>query len=50
VSFISIGLRLLPLVHEELRRLAAQRMAQEQPGRTPKPTTLVHEAYRRREA
>jgi RNA polymerase sigma factor (TIGR02999 family) len=37
--------RLLPLVYEELRKLAAQRMAQEQPGQTLQPTALVHEAY-----
>jgi hypothetical protein len=39
--------RLLPLVYEELRKLAAQRMAQEQPGQTLQPTALVHEAYLR---
>jgi RNA polymerase sigma factor (TIGR02999 family) len=37
--------RLLPLVYDELRKLAAQRMAQEQPGQTLQPTALVHEAY-----
>jgi RNA polymerase sigma factor (TIGR02999 family) len=36
---------LLPLVYNELRRLAAQRMASEQPGRTLGATALVHEAY-----
>lgn len=36
---------LLPLVYEELRRLAAQRMSQEQPGQTLQATALVHEAY-----
>jgi RNA polymerase sigma factor (TIGR02999 family) len=36
---------LLPLVYQELRKLAAQRMAQEQPGQTLQPTALVHEAY-----
>jgi hypothetical protein len=36
--------RLLPLVYEELRRLAVQRMAQEQPGQTLQPTARVHEA------
>ncbi len=36
---------LLPLVYAELRRLAAARMAQEQPGLTLQPTALVHEAY-----
>jgi RNA polymerase sigma factor (TIGR02999 family) len=39
--------RLLPLVYDELRKLAAQRMAQEQPGQTLQPTALVHEAYLR---
>jgi len=38
---------LLPLVYEELRQLAAQRLAQEQPGQTLQPTALVHEAYLR---
>ena len=37
--------QLLPLVYDELRRLAAQRMAQEQPGQTLQATALVHEAY-----
>ena len=37
--------RLLPLVYDELRKLAAQRMAQEQPGQTVQPTALVHEGY-----
>jgi RNA polymerase sigma factor (TIGR02999 family) len=36
---------LLPLVYTELRRLAAQRMANEKPGQTLNPTALVHEAY-----
>jgi RNA polymerase sigma factor (TIGR02999 family) len=39
--------RLLPLVYEELRRLAASRLAQEAPGQTLQPTALVHEAYLR---
>jgi len=39
--------QLLPLVYEELRRLAAQRLAQEKPGHTLQPTALVHEAYLR---
>jgi RNA polymerase sigma factor (TIGR02999 family) len=39
--------QLLPLVYEELRKLAAQRLAQEQPGQTLQPTALVHEAYLR---
>ncbi|UCE46965.1 MAG: sigma-70 family RNA polymerase sigma factor [Phycisphaerales bacterium] len=37
--------RLLPLVYEELRRLAAQKMSQELPGQTLQATALVHEAY-----
>lgn len=36
---------LLPLVYEELRRLAAQRMAHEAPGQTLQPTALVHEVW-----
>jgi len=39
--------QLLPLVYEELRKLAAHRMAQEQPGQTLQPTALVHEAWLR---
>lgn len=39
--------RLLPLVYDELRRLAAQRLAQEKPGQTLQATALVHEAYLR---
>src|SRR5436190_18285823 len=38
---------LLPLVYEELRSLAAAKMAQEQPGQTLQPTALVHEAWLR---
>jgi RNA polymerase sigma factor (TIGR02999 family) len=38
---------LLPLVYDELRRLAAQKMAQEKPGQTLDATGLVHEAYLR---
>jgi len=37
--------RLLPLVYEELRRLAVQKMSQELPGQTLQATALVHEAY-----
>jgi RNA polymerase sigma factor (TIGR02999 family) len=37
--------KLLPLVYDELRKLAAQRMAQERPGQTLDATALVHEAY-----
>jgi RNA polymerase sigma factor (TIGR02999 family) len=38
---------LLPLVYDELRRLAAHKMAQERPGQTLQPTALVHEAWLR---
>ncbi len=38
---------LLPLVYEELRKLAAQKMAGQPPGHTLQPTALVHEAYLR---
>jgi RNA polymerase sigma factor (TIGR02999 family) len=38
---------LLPLVYDELRKLAAARMADEKPGQTLQPTALVHEAYLR---
>jgi hypothetical protein len=36
---------LLPLVHDDLRRLAAYRLGHEVPGRTPRPTAVGHEAY-----
>jgi RNA polymerase sigma factor (TIGR02999 family) len=39
--------QLLPLVYGELRKLAAERMAQERPGQTLQATALVHEAYLR---
>ncbi len=39
--------QLLPLVYDELRQLAAQKMAQEKPGQTLQATALVHEAYLR---
>jgi RNA polymerase sigma factor (TIGR02999 family) len=39
--------QLLPLVYEDLRRLAAHRLAHETPGQTLQPTALVHEAYMR---
>ncbi len=39
--------QLLPLVYDELRRLAAQKMAAENPGQTLQATALVHEAYLR---
>jgi RNA polymerase sigma factor (TIGR02999 family) len=37
--------RLLPLIYEELRKLAAAKLAQEKPGQTLQATALVHEAY-----
>ena len=37
--------KLLPLVYDELRKLAASKLAQEQPGQTLQATALVHEAY-----
>ena len=37
--------QLLPLVYDELRQLAAQKLAQEKPGQTLNATALVHEAY-----
>ena len=39
--------QLLPVVYEELRRLAARKMAHERPGQTLQATALVHEAYLR---
>ena len=39
--------QLLPLIYEELRRLAAAKMAHETPGQTLQPTALVHEAWLR---
>jgi RNA polymerase sigma factor (TIGR02999 family) len=41
------GAQLLPLVYDELRKLAARNMAREQPGQTLDATALVHEAYLR---
>jgi RNA polymerase sigma factor (TIGR02999 family) len=41
------GEQLLPLVYDELRQLAAQKLALEKPGQTLQPTALVHEAYLR---
>src|SRR5467141_1690848 len=38
---------LLPLIYDELRKLAAQKLAQEKPGQTLQATALVHEAYLR---
>ena len=37
--------KLLPVVYEELRLLAAQKLSQERPGQTLQATALVHEAY-----
>src|SRR6202795_4066046 len=39
--------QLLPLVYDELRKLAAQKLVQEKPGQTLEATALVHEAYLR---
>jgi hypothetical protein len=39
--------QLLPLVYDELRKIAALKMAQEKPGQTVQATALVHEAYLR---
>jgi RNA polymerase sigma factor (TIGR02999 family) len=39
--------QLLPLVYDELRKVAAQKLAHEKPGQTLQPTALVHEAYLR---
>ncbi len=41
------GEQLLPLVYDQLRKLAAQKLAQEKPGQTLQGTALVHEAYLR---
>jgi len=43
----SAAAQLLPLVYDELRKLAARRLAQEKPGQTLQATALVHEAYLR---
>src|SRR5262245_24052084 len=43
----SAAAQLLPLVYDELRRLAAQKLARERPGQTLQATALVHEAYLR---
>src|SRR5437763_11298611 len=42
-----VASQLLPLVYDELRQLAAQKLAQEKPGQTLQATALVHEAYLR---
>src|SRR3954466_8963665 len=39
--------QMLPLVYDELRKLAGARLAEERPGQTLQPTALVHEAYLR---
>ena len=39
--------QLLPLIDDELRKMAAQKLAREQPGQTLQATALVHEAYLR---
>jgi hypothetical protein len=41
--------QLLPLVYDDLRRLAEFRLAQDAPGQTLQPTALVHEVYLRRQ-
>src|SRR5262245_32849926 len=43
----SAAAQLLPVVYDELRKLAAAKLAQEKPGQTLQPTALVHEAYLR---
>ncbi|MFO0967575.1 MAG: ECF-type sigma factor [Gemmataceae bacterium] len=43
----SAAAQLLPLIYDELRKLAAERMAQEKPGQTLEATALVHEVYLR---
>jgi RNA polymerase sigma factor (TIGR02999 family) len=43
----SAGAQLMPLVYDELRRLAAARLAEENPGQTLQATALVHDAYLR---
>ena len=43
----SAAAQLLPLVYDELRKLAATRLAQEKPGQTLQATALVHDAYLR---
>src|SRR6516165_2647152 len=43
----SAAAQLLPLVYDELRKLAAEKMANERPGHTLEATALVHEAYLR---
>src|SRR5919108_278767 len=43
----SVAEQLLPLVYDELRKLAAERLSHEKPGQTLQATALVHEAYLR---
>src|SRR5437762_12819017 len=43
----SAAAQLLPLIYDELRQLAAQKLTQEKPGQTLQATALVHEAYLR---
>jgi hypothetical protein len=43
----TVAEHLLPLVYDELRKLAAQNLTQEKPGQTLQATALVHEAYLR---
>ena len=47
VSAVSAADELLPLVYEELRKLAAAKLANEKPGQTIQATGLVHEAWMR---
>ena len=42
---VDVSDELLPLVYDQLRRLAAKQMSHEIPGQTLQPTALVHEAY-----
>src|SRR6478609_9680579 len=42
---LSASEQLLPLIYDELRKLAAAKLAQEQPGQTLQATALVHEAF-----
>ena len=41
----NVSAKLLPLVYQELRKLASAKLSKEKPGRTLQPTMLVHEAY-----
>lgn len=44
---VEVANELLPLIYDELRKLASQKLAREKPGHTLQPTALVHEAYMR---